>query len=121
MGRSLALTMLLAMAIGLRTSDALAEDQARVYGSGNSSCGRWTATRGVDSKRQPTEWVEHLVMEAWTQGFVTGAGAMGSSQKETDSSAIELWIDQYCSQHPLETIHDTAVHLVVALGGARKQ
>jgi hypothetical protein len=97
------------------------EETTKIYGPGNSSCGEWTATRGVDAKRPSTEWVQHIVMLAWVEGFLSGSGAMKSGQKETDSSAIELWVDQYCSEHPLETVHETSVHLVVALGGSRKE
>jgi hypothetical protein len=97
------------------------EETAKIYGPGNSSCGEWTATRGADSKRPSTEWVQHIVMLGWVEGFLSGSGAMGSGQKETDSSAIELWVDKYCSEHPLETVHETSVHLVVVLGGGRKE
>jgi hypothetical protein len=97
------------------------EETAKIYGPGNSSCGAWTSTRGADSKRPSTEWVQHIMMLVWAEGFLSGSGAMKSGQKETDPSAIELWVDQYCSEHPLETVHETSVHLLVALGGGRKE
>jgi hypothetical protein len=97
------------------------EETAKIYGPGNSSCGEWTATRGADSKRPSTGWVQHMMMLVWVEGFLSGSGAMKSGQKETDSSAIELWVDQYCSAHPLETVHETTVHLVISLGGGRKE
>lgn len=117
-----------------------------LYGVGLSSCGKWTADRGV-------VW-NHLTEWAWVLGFISGATAAIEATTQattptlveildgifakvygtggrpasattdqtdrhvfrtTDGDGIEQWMDQYCAQHPLESIADAAVKLLVTL------
>jgi hypothetical protein len=48
-------------------------------------------------------------------GFLSGAGYAGTSIKETDTDAANLFVDNYCREHPLENIADAATALIRAL------
>ncbi len=77
-----------------------------IYGQGNLSCGEWIASnlRGT-----------HLYA-TWVLGFVSGTGfASRGDLRQTDSSGIAAWIDNYCQANPLETIEGASASLVSEL------
>jgi hypothetical protein len=55
-------------------------------------------------------------MQHWFTGFVTGIGYSGVFElKETDSSAMGLFVTNYCNENPLDDVSDGARALVQAL------
>jgi len=61
-----------------------------------------------------------LMDEAWVQGFVTSYNLYGIGSDDvaraTDVSGRNGWIDNYCRDHPLDTIAAAAIKLVEELG-----
>jgi hypothetical protein len=79
------------------------------YGFGTQSCGFWVAEEKKDSSR-------YRGMQHWFTGFVTGIGYSGVFElKETDSSAMGLFVTNYCNENPLDDVSDGARALVQAL------
>ena len=83
-----------------------------IYSAGTLSCGTWTADTGKP---------EHGYLEAWVDGYISAwsmAGAIVPGGKElapTDRNAIKGFMNNYCSAHPLEKIHQGAYQLVLEL------
>ena len=87
---------------------ALAEHSAKAIGSG-VSCGSWTEARRSDNS---------LAYQAWIAGFVSGANLIATIDFPTidilaqlqpqNPQPIYAWVDNYCSENPLNTIGDAA-------------
>ncbi len=77
------------------------------YGAGQMSCGVWTA--------QATNAPVRADAMSWLLGFVSGAGALGTTLRKTDPPAIELWMNQFCQHRPLVFLGDAATEFVVTL------
>jgi hypothetical protein len=70
-------------------------------------CGHWFA--GLDGRFR----------KSWVLGFLSGVGYLASSAdlelKPTDHAAVEAWMDQYCTTHPLVTVAEGAHALIAEL------
>ena len=87
---------------------ARASQPYNIYGSGNISCGKWL------SQEENRTLAEYNL--SWVLGFVSGAGATSSKgQIKTDSDGVSLWMDQYCTKHPIEPVADAAWQLVLTV------
>lgn len=89
--------------------DQRQEAEAVIYGAGTLSCGRWLADR---KSKNDVDWLLHA---QWILGWVSSAGYYGQQPKETDSQAIDAWVDDYCTKNPLENLNSAARELVDAL------
>jgi hypothetical protein len=88
----------------LAPAHAAAPGEFHAYGEGLSSCGKWRAAR------KGNNWYE---VGQWVFGWVSAAGAYGErGLRATDSQALAAWVDNYCSAHPLDTLHQAASALV---------
>lgn len=77
------------------------------YGPTTQSCGAWI-TAAADEK---------TLLRWWLLGFVSGADFQRDVPlAATDSKGIEVWVDKYCSDHPLATFVKAAIDLVGELG-----
>jgi hypothetical protein len=101
--------ILAAVAVILFAGTAGAADNGNytAMGWGNGSCGSWTAARRTPQGMQARGNGE------WVLGFLSGAGAMGLSQgydplHGTDPEGVLAWVDNYCRDHPLESIAEAA-------------
>jgi hypothetical protein len=78
-----------------------------ILGEGTETCGSWLQYRS----RAPMSFVQ----EAWVRGFLTGMNAAQSEKndvgKGSDPAAENLWMDNYCRAHPLDTVYTAAVGL----------
>ena len=79
-----------------------------IYGAGTFSCGNWLANR---------RGAEQFSYNAWLLGWVSAAGHYEAHGplRDTDSSALIAWVDNYCREHPLDQIFDAAAGLVETL------
>ena len=77
------------------------------YGVGTQTCGTWVK----DISKSP----DLYIFNAWIAGFVSGAGWMGDILKKTDAPAMELFVTNYCNEHPLNNVADASEALVRAL------
>lgn len=83
-----------------------------IRGAGVASCGNFI--------QQRNNRTAHL---HWIMGYVTGVnvfrtsflgeGASVDVLNGVDIDAIELWITNYCTENPLETVSDATLALVV--------
>jgi hypothetical protein len=67
------------------------------YGAGTQSCGAW-----IEARRKG----EHYNMGQWMLGFLSAAGYYGEKMRESESSAMLVWMDNYCQQQPLKDFSD---------------
>jgi hypothetical protein len=82
-----------------------------VYGVGNSSCGAWSDARRKNSGEQVT-------LKAWVFGYMTAYNAWSPQADsdvlmQSDSQGIVGWIDQYCFQHPLDSLITATTRLIL--------
>jgi hypothetical protein len=71
------------------------------YGFGNNSCGRWTKERSSKS-------IISNYQVVWVLGFISGTGfaleVLSRRQNLTDADAVIAYVDNYCSNNPLDSI-----------------
>jgi len=88
-----------------------------VLGIGAHSCGSWV------SDRKANGWAA-VVDEAWVVGFLSAYNQFGPAPDDiaagTDVAGATGWIDNYCTQHPLETISLATQALINELNKRRK-
>ena len=81
-----------------------------VLGVGTLSCEVWTKDRADKTSES------HFVNGAWIQGYLTAVNVFGEGPshiaKGTDADGIMAWIDNYCAQHPVESLTVAAKALV---------
>jgi hypothetical protein len=87
-----------------------AQDQEGViaFGIGGRSCGNWTQWRQSKS-------VNAGLSTQWVAGFLSGKNTQSDFSNPQDDplrgadfAGLMAWIDNYCSSHPLESIHAAA-------------
>ena len=99
-----------------------------VIGVGRYSCGKLIAAIGSGppgSYREATTAKgifidEHSQYQEWLMGFVTGYNfaysASGDEQQnqvtEIDQAGADLWIRNWCNQHPTLTVSDAAIFFI---------
>jgi hypothetical protein len=72
---------------------------------GARSCGKWLEERRSGN---------HVYAEAWLVGFLSGMAFESNKDflKGTDNASIDSWMDNYCTNHPLDTLVDGAEALM---------
>jgi hypothetical protein len=109
--KSLATCLILAVA--LITGGVAAAHAYTFMGTGTDTCGSWTANRAENAKPGPltSGSLRALQQAEWIVGFLSGIGAMGETKgfnplNGIDGAGVRAWFDNYCREHPLETIDD---------------
>jgi hypothetical protein len=78
-----------------------------VGGAGARSCGTYIAGSG--------DFQFRAVYESWGYGFLSAANAAaygrGVQVPYPDTAAFDLYMDNFCRQHPLETYADGVMQL----------
>lgn len=89
----------------------------RVLGFGTQSCGSWTANR--HSTALVSQMTEVATL-GWVEGYLTAfqqaLPRISPAIHESDSAGIEAWVDNYCGEHPLDSIAKAAEALVIDFG-----
>jgi hypothetical protein len=70
--------------------------QYKSYGPGNVSCRVWLEESVKDSD-------EKLIYIAYVQGYLSAMGVY-KELKHADTSAIQAYMDKYCTENPLYKI-----------------
>jgi hypothetical protein len=83
-------------------AEAAQPGKYNLLGTGNSSCGSWTAWR---RERRPEAWFA----EQWILGFLSGVGYVRgvygrNPLNGVDADAVWTWMDIHCQANPLDTI-----------------
>jgi hypothetical protein len=88
-----------------------------VLGTGAHSCGTWVADRKANG------WAA-VIDEAWVVGFLSAYNLLGPSPDDitagSDVNGATGWMDNYCTQHPLDTISVATQALINELNKRRK-
>jgi hypothetical protein len=71
------------------------------------SCGAWTQARGGRDDLVAAQY------QMWLLGFISGLSWRGPAVRmpAPDSPALFLWVDQYCTSHPLDLLVAASVAL----------
>ena len=101
-----------AAAIGSPPASAMDKNQSFIIlGPGSVSCGAWTERRRSESSGP---------FQFWLLGYITGINQFAAFGIEdisegTDASGLFGWIDNWCRDHPLDTLNKAATHLAIDL------
>ncbi len=84
-----------------------------IIGAGNRSCGQWTEDQ---RRNEPDKYID----QEWVEGFLTGYNSAGTNGvfnlgHGIDVPALNEWVTNYCSAHPLDTIAVAAAWLKIDL------
>lgn len=112
----LILAVILAAGLMLTSNGAIAAgEDVTVLGAGHSTCGNWTKERGAAYKINAAV----LAMQTWVMGYLRGVFDGRKDRPDplrlTDADAISGWIDNYCREHPLDSIYYAAGNLAAEL------
>jgi len=56
--------------------------------------------------------------EAWIQGYLYGVDSWNAGQiRQFDRAGLQLWVYNYCQQHPLELVVNAALAFYKEVGG----
>lgn len=98
------------------TSTAYADIPFNVYGAGSATCGTWVTARKAVADGYN---VRELVLQQWMQGYISAVGGLYSRQnvafRDSDITAMSMWIDNYCQSNPLEMFINAVWKLTEAL------
>jgi opacity protein-like surface antigen len=72
-----------------------------VYGAGMVTCAEWQQHRSTGNK------VANVQLQAWIDGFLTGYNV---ASEDVDFIAY-AWVDNYCSQYPLDKVMQAVLKL----------
>lgn len=78
--------------------------------AGMPSCGAWTAARTTRLDGVAAQY------EKWALGFESGlnlarSAARGDVLRGADTEGVLSWVDQFCREHPLDTLSVAVVDL----------
>lgn len=111
-------------ALMLGLDGVAAKDYWTVIGEGQGSCGNWTKAQahrphiGGDAMMPVTiADIPLSAQTAWVQGFLSAFNHYGGATAPNivdgiDANGVFAWIDNYCAEHPLDTIASASVALV---------
>jgi hypothetical protein len=105
---------------------AHAETTVTVFGTGAFSCGKFIATIGnaapgkvlvMDNTGSGRFISENSMYQQWLTGFMTGvnvalAGELEQQIKGLDLAGMDLWMRNWCNQHPTKAVFDGANALI---------
>jgi len=100
--------LIVAMAASVVAQRALKPTEFTAYGG--TACTDWL--------KYPSGNTNRAAQHMWLLGWVSAAGKYNVRPlKETNGEGIELWVTQYCQQHPIDSLPDAATALVLELAG----
>jgi hypothetical protein len=86
-----------------------AEGDRMVYGAGMITCAEWQQYRSTGNK------VANAQLEAWIDGFLSGYNTASDDTDfiipKPETIAYYAWIDNYCSQNPLNKVMQATMAL----------
>ena len=96
-----------------------------VHMFGSPLCGDWVVSR-QQLKRTGKHSVTQIRVESWFFGFISGMVATDYRVTKhdilsgIDGDSTLLWVDNYCTQHPLNSVADASYKLFDALTNKAK-
>jgi hypothetical protein len=98
------------------TTITIASAEQRIssmIGAGSESCGSWTANRRGGSIARLSARVQN---QQWLFGFLSAFGVAGKGLDPLhgmDDEGVVAWVDNYCREHPIDSIQDAGVGFVL--------
>jgi hypothetical protein len=107
----------------LLTADVAHAEMVFVMGIGQHSCGQLIAAMGKDhplgQHREMDTGTglfvdEYTMYQQWLMGFVSGFNVTHASEAEqlqqvrTDPAAMDLWMRNWCNEHPMQGVFQAA-------------
>ncbi len=89
------------------------QDTFILYGLHSVSCQSWMQARRTSSD-------EAFQYEAWVTGFLSGAGWKNAPIAQTDYTAINYYVDDYCRRHPMKDLFAATKALINKLKVKRR-
>jgi hypothetical protein len=91
--------LLITIAIAFSTNSFSDEHKPGVYIRGNVSCGDWVTSRADEDKH----WATVGAYTSWEIGFLSGMALKTQVDilRNIDYKQVQLWLDNYCKEHPL--------------------
>jgi len=107
--------LLLALALWAPISIA---GEYTILGAGSRPCGSW-----LQARSQVTP--ESSVMQSWLLGYITSINAHELTitkdiAEGTNADGMFLWVDNYCTEHPLDSVARAAASLIGVLRSANQ-
>ena len=107
--------LLLALELWARISIA---GEYTILGAGSRPCGSW-----LQARSQVTP--ESSVMQSWLLGYITSINAHELTitkdiAEGTNADGMFLWVDNYCTEHPLDSVARAAASLIGVLRSANQ-
>ena len=114
----------------LLTADVAHAEMVFVMGIGQHSCGQLIAAMGKDHPLGQHREMdigtdvfvdEYTQYQQWLLGFVSGFNITHASEAEqqqqvrTDPSTMDLWMRNWCNQHPTESVFHGAVAFITEM------
>lgn len=89
-----------------------------ILGAGSRPCGSW-----LQARSQVTP--ESSVMQSWLLGYITSINAHELTitkdiAEGTNADGMFLWVDNYCTEHPLDSVARAAASLTGVLRSANQ-
>jgi hypothetical protein len=104
----------LALLLSRVPEEAWSQDSRHVgvMGSGFVSCGKWSSSND-DSLKSQMERTSYL---EWVGGYVSAMAVVSEDVNRglhrTDPDGIEAWMNNYCTEHPLDHLSVAAQALI---------
>jgi hypothetical protein len=127
---------LLAICFGLLLTGVAHATPVFALGAGNNSCGKLIGAIADDLPGQYRSintatgvfFGDHVGYLQWLMGFVSGfnvahAGDIEQQVTKIDPAGMDLWMRNWCNQHPTQTVWDGAYAFIneMLTNAARKQ
>jgi hypothetical protein len=128
---------LLAICFGLLLTGAAHASSVFGIGAGNNSCGKYIAALGDAPPGKSREMntargvyvSENERYLEWLAGFVSAFNAVNAAtgdlerQVQIDAAGMDLWMRNWCNQHPTDSVWDGAIAFIheMLTNAARKQ
>lgn len=96
--------------VALFCANAHATGSVNVVGSGLDSCGKW-----IEDRKSQSDW--HQAGQ-WINGYYVATQELLPNEitlKKVDTYALLSFVDNYCSENPLDTIFDATLPLIKEL------
>jgi hypothetical protein len=107
------------------TATASAQPQRNIsaYGVGTSSCASFLRTtdstpgssRSLAYPNGQTWFSENRLYAEWIMGFITAMNAVYENQIHTDGPGFDLWLRNWCQEHPANSVHWAVAEFVRAM------
>jgi accessory colonization factor AcfC len=91
--------------------------EGKIYGYGGETCGRFVKVLEGERRGDNNDSVVYFGFMSWFSGLATGASFQSEEDvlHGRDTASVELWLENYCREHPSDNFFRASVNLMGAL------